>query len=414
MVNKSEFIVGLDIGTTKIAAVVGQKTPDGKVDIIGVGSHPSKGLRKGVVVNIESTVESIRHAIEDAEVIADCHISNVFAGVAGSHISSTNSLGIIAIKDKEVSPNDIDRVIDAAKAIAIPNDREIIHILPQEYIIDDQDGIKEPLGMSGVRLEAKVHIVTAAISSCQNIVKSANKVGLNVLDIVLEPIASSEAVLSPEEKELGVALIDIGGGTSDITVFQNGSVIHTAVIPIGGNNVTNDIATCLRIPTMTAEELKRRYGTAMVRNAKENEEIEVPSTGGREPRKISRRNLAEIIQPRIEELLMFIHDELKKAVPNGYLTAGVVLTGGSTLLDGISEATEHHLGIPVRVGYPSGIGGLVDIVNSPEYATGVGLVIFGAKTGLASAYNFSNVSDDISLFAKVKHRIAEWFGFLRA
>ncbi|MDR2337631.1 MAG: cell division protein FtsA [Deltaproteobacteria bacterium] len=414
MVKKSEFIVGLDIGTTKIAAVVGQKTADGQIDIIGVGTHPSKGLRKGVVVNIEATVESIRKAVEDAEIISDCHIANVFAGVAGSHINSMNSLGIIAVKDKEVSHLDVERVIDAARAIAIPNDREIIHIFPQEYALDDQDGIKEPLGMSGVRLEAKVHIVTAAISSCQNIVKSANRLGLNVLDIVLEPIASAEAVLSPEEKELGVALIDIGGGTTDITIFQNGAVVHTAVIPLGGNNITNDIATCLRIPTNTAEELKKRYGTSLVKNVKDNEEIEVPSTGGREPKKIRRKNLAEIIQPRVDELLNFIQSELQKAITEGYLTAGVVLTGGSILLDGIAEVAEQKLNLPVRIGYPTGIGGLIDIVNSPEYATGVGLVIFGAKTGLAAAYNLNDSINEESLFEKIKNRIAEWLGFMRA
>ncbi len=411
MVKKSEFIVGLDIGTTKIAAVVGQKTADGKIDIIGVGTAYSKGLRKGVVVNIEATAESVKKAIEDAEIMADCQISNVFVGVAGSHIHSTNSLGIIAIRDREVSVADIERVIDAARAIAIPNDREIIHILPQESIIDDQDGIKEPLGMSGVRLESKVHIVTAAIASCQNIVKSANRVGLNVLDIVLEPIASAEAVLSAEEKELGVALIDIGGGTTDITVFQNGAVVHTAVIPIGGNNVTNDIATCLRIPTNVAEEIKCAHGNTNVRNVRDSEEIEVPSTGGREPKIIRKKSLVEIIQPRIEELFAFVQQEINRVTESGYLTAGVVITGGGTLLEGVAEFAEQQLNLPVRVGFPTGIGGLIDVVNSPEYSTGVGLVVFGAKSDMAGSYSAAeNLDSGNGLFDKIKARMLDWLG----
>lgn len=405
MAHKPDIIVGLDIGTTKIAVIVAQRGTGGKVDIIGIGTHPSKGLRKGVVINIEATVSSIQHAVEEAELMAGCEISNVYAGIAGAHIKGFNSHGIVAVKNKEVSPRDVERVIDAARAVAIPMDREILHILPQEYIVDEQDGIREPLGMSGVRLEAKVHIVTGSVSSAQNIVKSANRVGLNVSDIVLEPIASAEAVLSPEEKELGVAMVDIGGGTTDITVFHAGAIKHTAVLPLGGNHITNDIAAGLRTPCSAAEDIKRRYGCATAGAVKTSDTIEVSSTGGREPRVMSRQVLVEIIEPRMEEVLRLVHREVIRSGFDEFLTAGVVLTGGTVLLDGTVELAEEIFGMPVRVGYPTGVGGLVDVVDSPEFATGVGLVLYGARNGEYKAFR----SPGVSLFERVRTRMSEWF-----
>ncbi|MDD2941547.1 MAG: cell division protein FtsA [bacterium] len=404
--SKPDIIVGLDIGTTKVAVIVAQRTPGGKVDIIGIGTQPSRGLRKGVVINIEATVESIQRAVEEAELMAGCEITEVYAGIAGSHIKGFNSHGIVAVKNNEVTTKDVERVIDAARAVAIPMDREILHILPQEYIVDDQDGIREPMGMSGVRLEAKVHIVTGAVTSAQNIVKSANRVGLNVLDIVLEPLASSEAVLSPEEKELGVAMIDIGGGTTDLTIFHQGAVKHTAVIPLGGNHLTNDIAAGLRTPASSAEEVKRKYGTAMVSQVKKDETIEVPQTGGRRARIMSRQVLAEIVQPRLEEIFTLVHRELIISGFDELLTSGVVLAGGSVLIRGIAELAEDSLGLPVRIGYPTDVGGLVDVVNSPAYATGVGLVLYGAREGAAKdMYKTENVS----VFERIKTRMQEWF-----
>lgn len=406
MANKPDIIVGLDIGTTKIAVIVAQRAPGGKIDIIGIGTHPSQGLRKGVVINIEATVNSIRHAVEEAELMAGCQISTVYAGIAGAHIKGFNSHGIVAIKNKEVSPRDLERVIDAAKAVAIPPDREVLHILPQEYVVDEQDGIREPLGMSGVRLEAKVHIVTGSVASAQNIVKSANRVGLSVADIVLEPIASAEAVLSPEEKELGVAMVDIGGGTTDITIFHAGAIKHTAVLPLGGNHITNDVSAGLRTPSSAAEEMKRRYGAAMTSIVPPTQTIEVPSTGGREPRVISRVMLAEIIQPRVDELLNLIHREIVRSGFDEFLTGGVVLTGGSALLEGLSESAEQVFKLPVRVGYPSGVGGLVDVVHSPAFSTGVGLVLYGARTG---AYRSLAGPSRQSLFERIRLRMTEWF-----
>ncbi len=411
--NKQDIIVGLDIGTTKIAVIVAQLTPDQKVDIIGIGTHPSNGLRKGVVINIEATVNSIKQAIEEAELMAGCKISSVYAGIAGSHIKGFNSHGIVAVKNKEVTSKDVERVIDAAKAVAIPMDREVLHILPQEYIVDEQDGIREPLGMSGVRLEAKVHIVTGAVSSAQNIVKSANRVGLSVADIVLEPIASAEAVLSAEEKELGVAMIDIGGGTTDITIFHAGAIKHTAVLPLGGNHLTNDVAAGLRTPASAAEDLKRRYGCALSSLVSSSETIEVPSTGGREPRVVSRTLLAEIIQPRVEEIFNLVHRELIKSGFDEFLTGGVVLTGGSVLLSGIVELGEQIFSMPVRVGYPTGVGGLVDVVNSPAFATGVGLVLYGAKDTEQKGLNIQTQNNNMfnfnmEIIGKMKTRMSTW------
>ena len=405
MASRSNVIVGLDIGTTKIAVIVAERVPGGKLDIIGIGSHPSSGLRKGVVINIEATVNSIRRAVEEAELMAGCEISNAYCGIAGSHIKGFNSHGIVAVKNKEVTAKDVERVIDAARAVAIPTDREILHILPQEYIVDEQDGIREPIGMSGVRLEAKVHIVTGAVSSAQNIVKCANRVGLAVNDIVLEPIASSEAVLSPEEKELGVAMIDMGGGTTDITIFHDGAVKHTAVLPLGGNHLTADIAAGLRTPSSSAEAIKKRYGCALASLVQKDETIEVPSTGGRDPRILSRQVLAEIIQPRVEEVFNLTQRELHRSGFDEFLTGGLVLCGGSVLLEGMTELAEQTFNLPVRLGYPNNIGGLIDVVNSPMYATGVGLVMYGARD--ENYERFGTASG--GLVERVKSRMMNWF-----
>jgi cell division protein FtsA len=405
MTRRGEMVCGLDIGTTKICAVIGEPGEDGQLDIVGIGTHPSKGLRKGVVVNIESTVESIKSAVEEAELMAGVDVDNVFVGIAGGHIKGFNSHGIIAIKNREVNQSDIERVIDAAKAIAMPLDREVIHIIPQEYIIDEQDGIREPLGMSGVRLEGKVHIVTAAVTSAQNIVKSVNKAQLRVRDIVLEQLASAEAVLTPDETELGVALVDTGGGTTDIAVFLDGSVKHTSVLAIGGNHVTNDIAIGLRSPTVEAERIKKKYGCAMTALVQENETIEVPSVGGRNPRVLHRRVLSDIIEPRADEVFRLVKREVLKSGYEEQLAAGVVLTGGSNVMEGMVEVAERVFELPVRRGVPLGVGGLVDIVNSPMYATSVGLVLFGMRE---AEVNGSRGFGDRNLFDKILQRMKSW------
>jgi len=405
MAKKGELIVGLDIGTTKICAIVGEVTDDG-IDVIGIGSQPSKGLRKGVVVNIEATVGSIKQAIEEAELMAGCEIRNVFTGIAGGHIKGFNSQGIVAVKDKEVRASDIDRVIDAAKAVAIPLDREVVHVIPQEFVIDDQGGIKDPLGMSGVRLEAKVHIVTAAVSSAQNIIKCANRTGLDVADIVLQPLASAEAVLGEDEKELGVCLIDIGGGTTDIAIFCGGAIAHTSVIALGGNNLTSDIAIGLRTPAHEAERIKQKHGCCLASMVDEEETIEVPSVGGRQPRVLPRRILTEILEPRVEEIFQLVQREIQRSGFEDLLASGVVITGGTTLLPGMPELAEEVLGLPTRRGYPRGIGGLVDVVKSPMYATGVGLVQYGAKR--MDVRNFK-IRDDEGTYKKVTQRMKLWF-----
>ncbi|MCX5843673.1 MAG: cell division protein FtsA, partial [Deltaproteobacteria bacterium] len=377
-VKKGHVIVGLDIGTTKTCAIVAEMTDTG-IDIIGIGSHPSEGLRKGVVINIENTVEAIKKAVDEAEHMSGCEISSVHVGIAGGHIKGQNSLGIVAVKGREVDEEDVRRAIEASKAIAIPLDREILHTLPQNYIVDDQNGIRDPIGMSGVRLEVKVHIVTGSSASVQNIVKSVNRVGLDIDDMVLEQLASSEAVLSADEKDLGVVLLDIGGGTTDIAVFSDGSIKHTAVIPVGGNFITSDIATGLRTPLTEAEKIKIKYGCAFSSMIPKNEIIEVPSVGGREPREVTRQILGRIIEPRAEEILNMSYKEVIKSGYEDILAAGVVLTGGTSIMVGITELAEHVFNMPVRRGCPAGIGGLTDVVNSPMYATGVGLVIYGSK-----------------------------------
>jgi cell division protein FtsA len=408
MSNKREnLIVGLDIGTTKICAIVGNVTEDG-VDIVGIGTSPSRGLRKGVVINIETTVASIKKAVEEAELMAGCEIKSVYAGIAGGHIKGFNSQGVIAIKNREVSSDDVRRVIDAAKAIAIPMDREVIHILPQEFIIDDQDGIREPLGMSGVRLEAKVHIVTGAVASAQNIIKSCNRAGLDVADIVLEQLASSEAVISAEEKEIGVALIDIGGGTTDIAIFVDGAIKHTSVLSLGGNHLTNDIAVGLRTPMAEAEKIKQKYGCCFSSLVGKDETIEVPSVGGRKPRVLSRQLLAEILEPRMEEIFTLVNRELVKSGYEDRIASGVVLTGGTSILEGSPELAEQVFNLPVRRGLPQNLGGLVDVVNSPAYATGTGLVVYGSKN--QGIREFPTVQTDDNVFRRVARRMKEWFG----
>jgi len=373
------LIVGLDIGTSKVVALVGEVAPDGTLEVIGIGSHPSRGLKKGVVVNIESTVQSIQRAVEEAELMAGCEIHSVYAGIAGSHVRSLNSHGIVAIRNKEVTAEDVDRVIDAARAVAIPADQKILHILPQEFIIDSQEGIREPIGMSGVRLEAKVHIVTGAESAAQNIVKCIQRCGLTVEDIVLEQLASSYAVLADDEKELGVCLVDIGGGTTDIAVFSGGAIRHTAVIPIAGDQVTNDIAVSLRTPTHHAEDIKIKYACALSQLANADETIEVPSVGDRPPRRLARQTLAEVVEPRYEELFALVREELRRSGFEEVIAAGVVLTGGSSKMEGAVELAEEVFHMPVRLGVPQHLTGLVDVVRNPIHATGVGLLLYGRE-----------------------------------
>ncbi|MDK2922179.1 MAG: cell division protein FtsA [Desulfonauticus sp.] len=401
---KDNLIVGLDLGTTKICCVVGEITSEG-VDVIGIGTSPSTGLRKGVVVNIDQTVKSIKRAVEEAELMAGREIRSVYTGIAGSHIKGFNSHGVIAVKGGEVSSRDVDRVIDAAKAVAIPLDREVIHILPQEYIVDEQRGIMDPLGMAGVRLEVKVHIVTGAVSSAQNIVRSCHRAGLDVEDIVLESLASAQAVLTEEEREIGVALVDIGGGTTDIAIFSNDSIRHTGVLAIGGTNLTNDIAFGLRTPMAAAEQIKIKYGCALADLVQDAEIIEVPSVGGRAPRKLSRHILAEICEPRMEELLALVDQELVRSGFKESIAAGVVLTGGAALIEGIQDLAEQIFNLPTRVGEPIGVGGLKDVVNSPMYATAVGLLKYGSeKQHEASRFRIR----DKNIFNRILGRMKKW------
>lgn len=402
--SKRDFVVGLDIGTTKICCIVGEIAAEGMIDIIGIGTAPSSGLRKGVVVNIEATVESITKAIEEAELMAGVEISTVYAGIAGGHIKSFNSTGIVAIKDREVTEQDVQRVIDAAKAVAIPLDREVIHIIPQEYMINGEEGIRDPIGMSGVRLEAKVHIVTGAVSSAQNIIKCANKAGLNVAEICLEPIASSEAVLSQDEKDLGVLLVDIGGGTSDVAIFRNGAIAHTSVLAIGGNHITNDISVGLRTAQNEAEKIKIEFGCAVASMIGTDETIEVSGVGGRKPRVLQRRLLAEIIEPRVEEIFSLIHREVMKSGHHEMLSGGVVLTGGATLLEGMPELAELIFEMPVKRGFPLAVGGLRDVVNSPKFATGVGLLRYGASNMQKSKFPIR----EKNIYDKVRGSMKSW------
>jgi cell division protein FtsA len=403
MGKKQPIVVGLDVGTSKVCAVVGEMTDRG-VEIIGIGSHPSQGLRKGVVVNIESTVNSIKKAVEEAELMAGCEIHTVMTGLSGNHVKGFNSHGIVAVKHREVCQRDLDRVMDAAKAVALPADREVLQVLPQDYIIDDQDGIKDPLGMSGVRLEAKVHIVTSASTSAQNIVKCCNRAGLSVAEIVLMPLASADAVLRVEERELGVALVDIGSGTTDIAVLHDGAVRHSVVLGIGGSHLTNDIAAGLRTPTADAERIKRRYGLARASMASGGERVEVPSVGGKSAGTVSRQILCEIIEARMEEIFLLVQREIAKSGHESSLASGIVMTGGAMLLPGAVEMAEQILAMPVRLGTPTHIAGLLDVISTPIYAAGVGLVLYGMKR---QDRVFLRFRDD-RILAKVKHRMSDW------
>lgn len=376
---EKDLIVALDIGTSKIAALVGEVTSDDSIEVVGFGSHPSRGLKKGVVVNIESTVQSIQRAVQEAELMAGCEIKSAFTGIAGSHIRSLNSHGIVAIRDREVIQSDVDRVIDAAKAVAIPADQRILHILPQEFIIDSQEGVREPVGMSGVRLEAKVHIVTGAVSAAQNITKCVRRCGLHVGDIILEQLASSHSVLTDDEKELGVCMVDIGGGTTDIAVFTEGAIRYTSVIPIAGDHVTNDVAVALRTPTQYAEQIKIKYGSVSPDSVDAKETIEVPSVAKRQPKQVQRRALAQVIAARYEELFTLVNDELRRNGFEDLIAAGIVLTGGASKVQGATELAESIFNMPVRIGVPQNVGGLIDVRNNPLFATGVGLLLHGHR-----------------------------------
>ena len=400
-----DVIVGLDIGTSKVVALVGEITVDGSIEVIGLGSQPSRGLKKGVVVNIESTVQSIQRAVEEAELMADCEINAVYAGIAGSHVRSLNSHGVVAIRDREVTHGDVEHVIDAAKAVAIPADQRILHVLPQEFIIDGQEGIRDPIGMSGVRLEAKVHIVTGADSAAQNIIKCVQRCGLVVEDVVLEQLASSYAVLTDDEKELGVCLVDVGGGTTDIAVFSSGAIRHTAVIPIAGDQVTNAIAVSMRTPTQYAEDIKIRYACALSQLANPDESIEVPSVGDRPARRLARQTLAEIVEPRYEELFNLIREELRRSGFEEVVAAGIVLTGGSARMEGAIELAEEIFHVPVRLGLPGQVKGLSDVVRNPIYSTGVGLLLY-ARENSAPASRAAALGGNV---AGVFERMKSWF-----
>jgi len=398
------LIVGLDIGTSKIVALVAELTPEGRLEILGLGSQESRGLKKGVVVNIEATVDSVSRVIQEVELMADCKVREVYTGIAGSHVRSFNSNGMVAIKDKEVAPMDVERVIETAKAMPIPADQQILHILTQEFIIDGQDGVREPIGMSGVRLEVKVHIVTGAVSAAQNIVKCVRRCGLEVLDLVLQPLASSYAVLSEDERDLGACLVDIGGGTTDIAVFTQGAIRHTAVIPIAGDQITNDIAMALRTPTQEAEEIKLRHGVALAQLADSQQLIEVPGIGDRPPRKLSRQALADVIEPRVSELFELVQAELRRSGYEELLSSGVVLTGGSAVLRGMVELGEEVFHMPVRIGVPKYDGSLADVVQHPRYATAMGLLLEGVAQKRRGI-----VARETRTFKQILARMRSWF-----
>ncbi len=402
MQGNEKILVGLDIGTTKICAVVGEMLDD-EINIIGVGSHPSTGLRKGSVVNIESTVDAIKKAVEEAERMADCNISSVYVGIAGSHIKGFNSHGIIAIKGREITEQDVERVVDAAKAVAIPTDQEVLHIIPQEFIVDDMESIQNPVGMTAIRLEAKIHIVTGAVSAVRNIVKCCNKAGLEVCDIVLESMASGHAVLTDEEKKLGTVLADMGGGTTDLALFKDNNVKYIYELTVGGHNLTNDISIGLRTPLPEAEKIKIEHGTCLPEKVRPGASIEVPAVGGRDPRRLSKGILAEILEPRVEEVFSILKKELFSNGLENAFPAGCVLTGGSVVMDGIIEIAESVFSVPVRMGHPNRIGGLKDIVKNPAYATGVGLVMFGATA--TCSMDLRQETQDTGIFDRMK----QWF-----
>ncbi len=398
------LVVGLDIGTSKVAALVAELAPDGALEVLGMGSHESRGLKKGVVVNIEATVTGIQRALEEAELMADCKIASAFTGIAGSHIRSFNSTGMVAVKDREVSARDVERAVETARAVNIPTDQQILHVLRQEFIIDGQEDVREPVGMSGVRLEVKVHIVTGAVSAAQNIVKCVRRCGLEVNDLILQPLASARAVLSEDERDLGVCLLDIGGGTSDLAIFTRGAIRHTAVIPIAGDQISNDIAMALRTPTAEAEAIKLRHGVALRQLADANEMIEVPGIGGRPPRVMSRQTLAEVIEPRVEELFSLVQQVLRDSGYEELLSSGIVLTGGSSMMQGMTELGEEIFHMPVRIGVPRYTGGLAEVVRSPRYATAMGLLLEGV-----SQIQQGRVSKQNGSVRAVFGRMHDWF-----
>lgn len=403
--DKNPVIIGLDIGTSKVVAIVAELMPEGTLNVVGLGQHVSRGLKKGVVINIDSTVNAIQRAIEEAELMADCKIRDVFTGIAGSHVQSINARGMVKIKDAEVSQADVARVIETAQAIALPSDQQILHILTQEYIIDGQEDVREPLGMSGMKLEVKVHIVTGAVAAAQNIVKSIKRCGLEVSDLILQPLASSEAVLTEDEKELGVCLVDIGGGTTDIAVFKQGAIRHTAVIPIAGDQITNDVAVALRTPTQSAEDIKIKHGCALRQLADPREVVEVQGTDGRESRQLSVQTLAEVIEPRVVELYDFVLAELRRSGLEEMIASGIVITGGSAMMKGMVELGEEIFHMPVRLGLPRYVGGLSEVVSNPRYATGVGLLLIGKRQ--VEQHYHSNL--DGNSFARVLERMKSWF-----
>ena len=399
------LIVGLDIGTSKIVAIVAELQPEGTLKAIGLGQHSSRGLKKGVVINIESTMQSIQRALEEAELMADCKINNVYTGIAGSHIKSLNSHGMVKIKDAEVSQMDVDRVIETARAIALPADQQILHILTQEFIIDGQEDVREPLGMSGMKLEVKVHIVTGAVAAAQNIVKCIKRCGIEVSDLILQPLASSLAVLTDDEKELGVCLVDIGGGTTDIAVFKQGAIRHTAVVPIAGDQMTNDVAVAFRTPTQSAEEIKIKHGCALRQLADPREVVEVPGVDGREPRQLLVQTLAEVLEPRVVELYEMVLNELRRSGMEDMIASGIVITGGSAMMRGMVELGEEIFHMPVRLGMPRYVGGLSEVVSNPRYATAVGLVLMG-KQQLERHLSGQMESNS---FARIMDKMKSWF-----
>ncbi len=401
--NEKSLIVGLDIGTSKVVAIVGEVTRDGEVDVVGLGSHPSRGIKRGVVVDIESTVQSIQRAVEEAELMAGCEIRSVFAGIAGSHISSLNSHGIVAIRDQEVTEGDVERVLDAARAVAVPADQKILHVLPQDYIIDGQEGIRHPVGMSGIRMEARVHVITGSASAAQNITKCVARCGLLVDDLIVQQLASGYAVLTEDETDLGVALVDMGAGTTDLAVFTHGAIRHTSVIPVAGDQVTNDIAVALRTPTQHAEEIKIKYACALRQLASAEETIQVPSVGDRPSRRLARQTLAEVVEPRYEELFSLVHAELRRSGFEDLVPAGVVLTGGASKMEGVADLAEEVFHMPVRIGKPQYVSGLSDVVSNQIHSTGVGLLLYGARSDHVPTSGYGTAGDT------GWERIKSWF-----
>ena len=411
MGRKDRYLVGLDVGTSKVCAIVGETMDDGSLDVVGIGVAESRGIRRGVIVNLEAAVESIKKAIEEAELMAGVEIDAVHLSMAGPHIKGFNSRGVIAVagKSREITRDDVRRAIEAAKAVSLPAGRDILHVLPQDFVVDEQDGIGAPVGMTGARLEVNVHIVTSSTTATQNMVSCVNRAGVHVIDTVIEQIAASEAVLTPDEKELGVALVDIGGGTTDIAIFERGSLWHTAVIGVGGDHFTSDIAVGLRMPIPDAEKLKRKCGCALSAMVDEDETMDVASVGGRRPRVMARRILSEILQPRAEEIFHLVWDEIRRAGYEKALNSGIVLTGGGAILEGMPEIAEQIFDLPIRRGAPAGVGGLADHVGSPSFATPVGLVLYGQRNLVVETGRTTGVGAFSRVAGRLKGLFREFF-----